>query len=45
VFSESMVTHVLRDDPASLPRLVRAELAAGSDESLGDQLVISARKR
>jgi hypothetical protein len=44
VFSESMVTHMLQDDPASLPRLVRAELAAGSDESLGDQLVISARK-
>jgi len=45
VFSESMVTHVLRGDPASLGRLVRAELAAGSDESLGAQLVISARKR
>jgi hypothetical protein len=44
VFSESMVTHVLRRDPASLPRLVRAELAARSDESLGSQLVISARK-
>jgi hypothetical protein len=45
VFSESMVTHVLRRDPASLPRLVSAELAARSDESLGAQLVISARKR
>jgi hypothetical protein len=45
VFSESMVTHVLRRDPASLPRLVRAELAARSDESLGAQLVISASKR
>ena len=44
VFSESMVTHVLRRDPASLPRLVRAELAARSDESLGAQLVISASK-
>jgi hypothetical protein len=44
VFSESMVTHVLRRDPASLPRLVSAELAARSDESLGAQLVISARK-
>jgi hypothetical protein len=44
VFSESMVTHVLRRDPASLPKLVRAELAAGSDESLGAQLVISASK-
>jgi hypothetical protein len=44
VFSESMVTHVLRRDPASLPKLVRAELAATSDESLGAQLVISASK-
>jgi hypothetical protein len=44
VFSESMVTHVLRRDPASLHRLVRAELAARSDESLGAQLVISAVK-
>ena len=44
MFSESMVTHVLRRDPASLPRLVSAELAARSDESLGAQLVISARK-
>jgi len=45
VFSESMVTHVLRRDPASLPKLVRAELAARSDESLGAQLVISASKK
>jgi hypothetical protein len=45
VFSESMVMHVLRRDPASLPRLVRAELAARSDESLGAQLVISASKK
>ena len=44
VFSSSMVTHALREDPASLPRLVRAELAAASDESLGAQLVISACK-
>ena len=45
VFSESMVTHVLRRDPASLAKLVRAELAARSDESLGAQLVISAVKK
>jgi hypothetical protein len=45
VFSESMVTHVLRRDPASLPKLVRAELAARSDESLGAQLLISASKK
>jgi hypothetical protein len=44
VFSESMVTHALTEDPASLARLVRAELAAASDESLGAQLVISACK-
>ena len=44
VFSESMVTHVLRRDPASLPKLVRAALAASSDESLGAQLVVSASK-
>jgi hypothetical protein len=45
VFSESMVTHVLRRDPGSLAKLVRAELAARSDESLGAQLVISAVKQ
>jgi hypothetical protein len=44
VFSESMVTHALAEDPAGLARLVRAELAAASDESLGAQLVISACK-
>jgi hypothetical protein len=45
MLSESVITHVLRQAPRSLPRLVRAELAASSDESLGTQLVISARKR
>jgi len=45
MLSESVVTHVLRRAPRSLPRLVRAELAASSDESLGTQLVICARKR
>ena len=45
VFSESMVTHVLRRDPGSLAKLVRAELAARSDESLGAQLVIAAVKK
>jgi hypothetical protein len=44
VFSESMVTHWLRRDPGGLAKLVRAELAARSDESLGAQLVISASK-
>jgi hypothetical protein len=36
---------VLRRDPGSLAKLVRAELAARSDESLGAQLVISAVKK
>jgi hypothetical protein len=45
VFSESMVTHVLRREPGSLAKLVRAELAAQSDESLGAQLVIAAVKK
>jgi len=44
VLSESMVTHWLRRDPGGLAELVRAELAAKSDESLGAQLVISASK-
>jgi hypothetical protein len=44
VFSRSMVTHALAEDPASLRRLVRAELAAAGDESVGAQLVISACK-
>jgi len=44
IFSESMVTHWLRRDPGGLDKLVRAELTARSDESLGAQLVISASK-
>jgi hypothetical protein len=44
VFSESVVTPWLRRDPDSLPKLVQAELAARADDSLGAQLVISARK-
>jgi hypothetical protein len=44
VFSESVVVHWLRHDPHGLDKLVRAELAARSDESLGAQLVISASK-
>jgi len=45
VFSPSTVAHVLRRDPKGLPRLVEAELAMQPDESVGVQLVISARKR
>jgi hypothetical protein len=44
VLSESVVTHWLRRDPGGLNKLVRAELAARADESLGAQLVISASK-
>src|SRR5205807_1080739 len=44
VLAESVVTHWLRRDPRGLPKLLRAELAAKSDGSLGAQLVISASK-
>lgn len=45
VFSPSTVAHVLRRDPSRMRRLVEAELAARPDESVGVQLVVSARKR
>jgi hypothetical protein len=45
VISPSTVAHVLRRDPNGLRRLVEAELAIRPDESVGVQLVISARKR
>jgi SAM-dependent methyltransferase len=45
VFSPSTVAHVLRRDPARMHRLIEAELAARPDESVGVQLVVSARKR
>jgi hypothetical protein len=45
VFSPSTVAHVLRRDPKGLGRLVEAELATHPDESVGVQLVVSARKR
>lgn len=45
VFSPSTVAHVLRRDPRGLPRLVEAELAIRPDESVGVQLVVSARKQ
>jgi hypothetical protein len=52
VLSPSMVDRVLRQDPAAIARLVRAELAAGQDraggllpaESFGISLVAAARK-
>jgi hypothetical protein len=43
--SPSTVTHLLRRAPATLPRLVAAELAARTDESVGFQLVVSACKK
>jgi hypothetical protein len=45
VFSPSTVAHVLRRDRKGLRRLVEAELASRTDESVGVQLVVSARKR
>src|SRR5580693_920929 len=45
MLGESVVNLVLRRAPRSLPSLVRAELAAKSDESMGTQLLISATKR
>lgn len=52
VLSPSMVDHVLRQNPAAIARLVRAELAAGRNgadglfpaESFGISLVAAARK-
>ena len=52
VLSPSMVDHVLRHDPGSIARLVRAELAAGQEgspghlpaESFGISLLAAARK-
>jgi hypothetical protein len=45
MLAESVVTPMLRRTPRSLPRLVRAELTAPADDSLGTELVVSARKR
>jgi hypothetical protein len=52
VLSPSMVDHVLRREPSAIMRLVRAELAAGTEgsggaggsESFGIFLLVSARK-
>jgi SAM-dependent methyltransferase len=44
VLSPSMVTRVLNRDPKAMARLVRAELTAEADESVGIQLVVTARK-
>jgi SAM-dependent methyltransferase len=44
VLSPSMVTRMLSRDPKAMARLVRAELSAEADESVGIQLVVMARK-
>ena len=44
VLAPSMVTRVLHRDPKAMARLVRAELTAKADESVGIQLVVMARK-
>lgn len=49
VLSQSMVSRLLRKDPGAMPRLVRAELSAHTEEardgeSFGVQLVVSACK-
>lgn len=45
VFAPRTVSYLLARDPRSFQRLLSAELRARSDDSVGDQLVISARKR
>jgi hypothetical protein len=45
VLSPTTVEHVLGRDTTALMHLVRAELAAGPDESVGIHLVVCARKR
>jgi SAM-dependent methyltransferase len=44
VFAPRTVSYLLARDPGSFPRLVSAELRARADDSVGDQLLISARK-
>ena len=44
VLSPSMVTRVLHRDPSAMARLVQAELTTDADESVGIQLLVTARK-
>jgi hypothetical protein len=44
VFSPRTVSYLLARDPASFGRLVTAELSARSDDSVGAQLIVCARK-
>jgi hypothetical protein len=45
VFSPQTVSYLLARDPGSFGRLVRAELGARADDSVGAQLIVSARRR
>jgi SAM-dependent methyltransferase len=45
IFSPKTVGYLLGRDPGSFKRLVKAELSARADDSVGDQLIISARRR
>lgn len=45
VFSPQTVSYLLTRNPGSFRKLVSAELSARSDDSIGAQLIISARKR
>jgi len=45
VFAQRAVSYLLARDPGSFPQLLSAELRARSDDSVGDQLVVSARRR
>jgi hypothetical protein len=45
VFSPQTVSYLLARNPGSFRKLVSAELSARSDDSIGAQLIISARKR
>lgn len=45
VLSASTVSYLLARDPGSFGRLVEAELRTSADDSVGGQLVISAKKR
>lgn len=45
VFAPRAVSYLLSRDPRSFPRLLSAELRSRCDDSVGDQLLVSARKR
>jgi SAM-dependent methyltransferase len=44
VLSPTTVEHILSQRPAALPHLVRAELGADPDDSVGIHLIVNARK-